>query len=208
MQKWTIRLLVISCFLFFYSCKSYKVDGISKVKTIDKIDNPYFSNLETDYIYKTHIEVYGNDLSGIFVTKKLNDSIHRMVFTTDFGNKLLDFEISETTFKINYVAEDLNRKLILNTLEKDFKLLLKQSFKIEEEFENQEYYIYKSNANKRFNYIYKSKVDNTFVKIIQTSRKKEKLMMNFDSKGGKIAENILILHSSIKLKIELNRIGD
>lgn len=176
------------------------------MKTIDKIDNPYFSNPEIDYIYKTHIEVYGNDLSGIFVAKKINDSVHRMVFTTDFGNKLLDFEISETSFKINYVVEDLDKKLILNTLEKDFKLLLKQSFKVDETFENDAFYIYKSNDKKRFNYIYISKVDDKFVKIIQASKNKKKLMLNFDSKEVELAENILILHHNIKLKITLNKL--
>ncbi|MEQ3661714.1 MAG: hypothetical protein ABNG96_03400 [Flavobacterium sp.] len=136
----------------------------------------------------------------------MNDTIHRVVFTTDFGNKLLDFEISETGFKVNYVVEGLDRKLILNTLEKDFKLLLKQSFKINEVFENNEYYIYKCNDEKRFNYVYKSKSDDKFVKIIQASKSKEKLTLKFDSYEGKIAENILILHHNIKLKITLNKL--
>lgn len=206
MQKWTIRLLLISFSVFLFSCKSYQVTGEKLEKSNHKtILNPYFSNENLDYVYKAQIEVYGNDLSGIFVTKKINDSIHRVVFTTDFGNKLIDFEISDASFKINYVVEDLDRKLILNTLEKDFKLLLKQSFKIDEMFENEEYFIYKSNEGKRYNYIYQSKVDDKFIKIIQTSKSKEKLMLNFDSKEGKIAENILILHHNIKLKITLNK---
>ncbi|WP_264558321.1 hypothetical protein [Flavobacterium sp. N2270] len=206
MQKWTIRLLLISISFFLFSCKTYQVSGEKlEISNSKVILNPYFSNENLDYVYKTHIEVYGNDLSGIFVTKKINDSIHRVVFTTDFGNKLLDFEISNNSFKVNYVVEDLDRKLILNTLEKDFKLLLKQSFVVDEMFENEEYYIYKSNAGKRFNYIYQSKTDDQFIKIIQTSKRKEKLRLNFDSKEGKIAENILILHQNIKLTISLNK---
>lgn len=206
MQKWTIRLLLISISFFLFSCKTYQISGEKlEISNSKVILNPYFSNENLDYVYKTHIEVYGNDLSGIFVTKKINDSIHRVVFTTDFGNKLLDFEISNNSFKVNYVVEDLDRKLILNTLEKDFKLLLKQSFVVDEMFENEEYYIYKSNEGKRFNYIYQSKADDQFIKIIQTSKRKEKLRLNFDSKEGKIAENILILHQNIKLTISLNK---
>lgn len=206
MQKWTIRLLLISISFFLFSCKTYQVSGEKlEISNSKVILNPYFSNENLDYVYKTHIEVYGNDLSGIFVAKKINDSIHRVVFTTDFGNKLLDFEISNNSFKVNYVVEDLDRKLILNTLEKDFKLLLKQSFVVDEMFENEEYYIYKSNSGKRFNYIYQSKTDDQFIKIIQTSKRKEKLRLNFDSKEGKIAENILILHQNIKLTISLNK---
>ena len=207
MQKWTIRLLIISFSVILSSCKTYNVEGKKLEKGSSKtILNPYFSNENEDYVYKTQIEVYNNNLSGIFVAKKMNDTIHRVVFTTDFGNKLLDFEISETGFKVNYVVEGLDRKLILNTLEKDFKLLLKQSFKINEVFENNEYYIYKCNDEKRFNYVYKSKSDDKFVKIIQASKSKEKLTLKFDSYEGKIAENILILHHNIKLKITLNKL--
>lgn len=206
MQKWTIRLLLISFSFFFFSCKTYQFAGEKLEKSNNKtILNPYFSNESLDYVYKAQIEVYGNDLSGIFVAKKVNDSIHRVVFTTDFGNKLLDFEISDTSFKVIYVVEDLDRKLFLNTLEKDFKLLLKSSFTVDEVFENDEYYIYKSNEGKRYNYIYQSKVDSKFIKIIQTSKSKEKLTLNFDSKDGKIAENILILHQNIKLTISLSK---
>ncbi len=207
MQKWTIRLLLISIYFFFSSCKTYQVTGEKLEKSTSKtILNPYFLNENLDYVYKTQIEVYGNDLSGIFVAKKINDSIHRVVLTTDFGNKLLDFEISEKSFKVNYVVEDLDRKLILNILEKDFKLLLKQSFTVDEVFENDVYYIYKSNEGKRYNYIYQSKADSKINSIVQTSKSKEKLILNFDSKEGEIAEKILILHQNIKLKISLNKI--
>ena len=113
MQKLTTRFLVTSLLLVvLISCKSYHVEGATKVaSTTTNFQNLYFSNSETDYVYKAHIEVYGNDLSGIFVVKKVNDSVHRVVLTTDFGNKLLDFELSENDFKVNYIVDDLNKKI-------------------------------------------------------------------------------------------------
>ena len=67
-----IRFLAISCIcVFFYSCKAYQIPGIIKNENVETtINNYYFSNLDTDYVYKAHIEVYGNDLSGIVVVKK------------------------------------------------------------------------------------------------------------------------------------------
>ena len=50
------------------------------------------------------MEVYGNDISGILIIKKISETTHRVVLTSDFGNKMIDFEISENDFKLNYVC--------------------------------------------------------------------------------------------------------
>lgn len=210
MQKLTTRFLVTSLLLIvLISCKSYQIEGATKVANdTTNFQNLYFSNSETDYVYKAHIEVYGNDLSGIFVVKKVNDSMHRVVLTTDFGNKLLDFELSENDFKVNYIVDDLNKKIVINTLKKDFILLLKTNHKVDEVFENEVNIILKSIDGNRINYLYKSKKDNSFSKLINTSKTKEKVTFSFLPKNTTFAESILIQHYNIKLKIELNQISN
>lgn len=210
MQKLMTRFLLTSLLLcFLVSCKSYKIEGAKKVESNQtNYKNEYFSNPEIDYVYKAHIEVYGNDLSGIFVVKKVNDSIHRVVLTTDFGNKLLDFELSENKFKVNYIVDDLNKKIVINTLKKDFELLLKTNHKVEEVLENEDNVIFKSKTGKRTNYLYKSKKENNLVKIVNTSKSKEKVSFSFMPKNTTFAEYILIEHNNIKLKIELNQISN
>jgi len=210
MQKWMIRFLLISFFsVLLFSCKSYEIaNAVKKEASVKELKNLYFANPETDYVYKAHIEVYGNKLSGIFIAKRMNDSIHRVVFTTDFGNTLLDFELSETDFKVNYILDDLNRKIIVNTLRDDFRLLLKVDYEIEETLEDEEFLIYKSEDKKRFNYFLVSKKDNKLVKLINASKRKEKVIFKFASKNSTFAENITIQHKNIKLKIELNQISN
>ncbi|MEO8515615.1 MAG: hypothetical protein ABI426_02670 [Flavobacterium sp.] len=208
MQKSTIRFSLISILsLLLFSCKSYQItDAVKKENTITVFKNPYFSNPETDYVYKANIEIYGNKLGGIFIAKKINDSIHRVVFTTEFGNKLLDFELSEHNFKVNYILDDLNRKIIINTLRDDFKLLLKANHTVSEVFENERFVIYKSIDNKRFNYFFEDKKKNKLIKLVNTSKTKEKVTFEFSSENSIFAENIKISHQNIKLKIELNQI--
>ncbi len=91
-----MRFLVISSlFVFFISCKTYEIPNTTKIESNQKnFQNLYFSDSEKDYVYKASIEVYGKQLGGIFVAKKINDTLHRAVLTTDFGNTLLDFEVS------------------------------------------------------------------------------------------------------------------
>ena len=123
MQKSTIPFFLINCFLaiVLVSCGS-----VTKNYTPKKLDKtaytvPYFAEPKTDYVYKTNITVYGHELSGIFIAKKINDTTHRVVFTTEFGNKLFDFEISEKTFKVNSIVSELDKKILINTLKELMK---------------------------------------------------------------------------------------
>ncbi|UWY29315.1 hypothetical protein N4T20_05120 [Flavobacterium sp. TR2] len=206
MQKSTIQFLLINCFLaiVLISCGS-----VTKNYTPKKLDRTsytvqYFTDSKTDYVYKTNISVYGNELSGIFIAKKINDTTHRIVFTTEFGNKLMDFEISETDFKVNSIVSELDRKILINTLKEDFRLLLKREYLIQEQFENASADIYKSADGKRDNYIFISKKDQKLEKIVHSSKTKEKFTLLFNSENNIFAEKIQIIHQNIKLKIELN----
>ncbi|GAA4775376.1 MULTISPECIES: hypothetical protein [Flavobacterium] len=203
-----IRLLLISALLFqLVSCKPYQVqNSVVKQTSIKEFKNPYFDNPEIDYVYKAQIEVYGNKLGGIFVAKKISDSVHRVVFTTEFGNKLMDFELSDNEFKVNYIIEQLDKKIILNTLKEDFRLLLKVHHQINQSFENDLFNVYKSNNDKRFIYFFINRNDNKLIKLISASKYKEKVVFEFESKNTTFAEMIRINHKNIKLKIELNQI--
>lgn len=206
MQKSTIQFLLINCFLaiVLVSCGS-----VTKNYTPKKLDKttyevPYFSEPKTDYVYKTNITVYGHDLSGIFIAKKINDTTHRIVFTTEFGNKLLDFEISEKTFKVNSIVSELDRKILINTLKEDFRLLLKKEYLLQEQFENEFDNIYKSANGKRDNYLFVSKKDQKLEKVVHSSKTKEKITITFTLENDTFAKKVVILHQNIKLKIELN----
>ncbi|MEG0848300.1 MAG: hypothetical protein RSD71_00890 [Flavobacterium sp.] len=206
MQKSTIQFLLINCLLaiVLVSCGSVTKNYTPKKLDKTSYEVPYFSDSKTDYVYKTNISVYGNELSGIFIAKKINDTTHRIVFTTEFGNKLMDFEISETDFKVNSIVSELDRKILINTLKEDFRLLLKKQYLIQEQFENESNNIYKSADGKRDNYIFVSKKDQKLQKIVHASKTKEKFTLYFNSENNIFAENIQIIHQNIKLKIELN----
>ena len=206
MQKSTIQFLIINCFLalFIISCGSVTKNYTPKKRDKTSYQAPYFSDSKKDYVYKANITVYGNELSGIFIAKKINDTTHRIVFTTEFGNKLMDFEISDTSFKVNSIVSELDRKILINTLKEDFRLLLRKEYLLQEQFENDDYNIYKSEDGKRDNYLFLSKKDQKLEKVIHSSPTKEKFTVLFSSENNIFAENIQIIHQNIKLKIELH----
>jgi hypothetical protein len=202
-----IRYLLISAFFcLFISCKSYQVkDAIFVDNSLQFVQNQYFSDASLDYVYKTHIEIYGNKMGGIFIAKRINDTIHRMVLTTDFGNKLLDCEVSENSFKVNFIIDNLDKKIIINTLRDDFRTLLQVNSKVFKTYKRNKEVIYQTETN---TYYYIDEISNNLTKIIKTNKRKEKVVFTFDSKKTTFAENINIQHNNIKLKIDFNQINN
>ena len=192
--------------LVLSSCSPNKVVQDYKTMALEKttFEVPYFSNPAIDYVYKANITVYGKELTGIFIAKKINDNTHRVVFTTEFGNKLFDFEISETDFKVNFILEELDRKMVVNTLVADFRLLLRNHYTISEQFENAENTVFMALDKDKMNYLFVSKSTKKLSKIIHSSKRKEIINLLYSSENNIFAEKIVIQHQNIKLKIELN----
>lgn len=192
--------------LVLFSCSTNKtIQDYGAVPVTQKsFDVPYFSNPAMDYVYKANITVYGKELSGIFIAKKINDTTHRIVFTTEFGNKLLDFEISENDFKVNFILEEMDRKILVNTLVSDFRLLLRSKYDISKQFEDKENVVYMAWDKKKMNYLFVTKAINKLSKIVHASKRKDIINLFFTSKNDIFAERIIIAHQNIQLKIELN----
>lgn len=203
MSKSTTLFLIISFIL--NSCAPNQVlKGYFPTITSPKSYKiPYFSNADLDYVYKTNISFYGKELSGILIAKKINENTHRIVFTTEFGNKLFDFEISEDAFKINSIVSELNRNVLINTLKADFRMLLRKQYAINGAFENAEITVYKSEVGKDIYYIFTSKTQNKLLKIVEASKRKEKINLSFIAENDIFARNIIVQHANINLRIEL-----
>ncbi|PZX91991.1 hypothetical protein DOS84_18010 [Flavobacterium aquariorum] len=204
-MKLLLRISIILV-LVLSSCSTNKVVQDYKSAPLEKtsLEVPYFANPTMDYVYKANITVYGNELTGIFIAKKINDTLHRVVFTTEFGNKLMDFEISETDFKVNFIQEELDRKIVINTLTNDFRLLLRKHYAISEQYENNESKVYMALDKDRMNFLFVSKSTNKLSKIVHASKRKEIINLFYTSEKDTFAEKIVIQHQNIKLKIELN----
>lgn len=188
----------------FSSCSLQTTEGLRLIEPlISEVENPYFSDPEKDYVYKAKIEVYGRNLGGILIIKKVGPEAHRVVFTTEFGSKLLDFQYEGDTFTKNFIVSELDKKMIVRTLERDFKLLVTDRANVMEAYTSERQSVYKTLAGKRFNYYFFSKETRRLEKIVNSSKIKEKITILFETSEKDIAQHIKIEHSDIKLKIEL-----
>lgn len=112
-------LIVTSC-----SIKEYKPISESEKR---KITEPYiFSNNFEKILYRTSINIYGKNISGISLIKK-TDSSTRVVSMSELGIKYFDIEFpfnKQIPAIVHYIMEPMNKKLLINMIIRDFKLLL------------------------------------------------------------------------------------
>lgn len=200
-------LLKISSFIIlFVSCKAYVPPGaVLTENKRETLENNYFSDKEKDYIYRANIEAYGNTFGGLFIVKKTGEDIHRVVLTTDFGFKMLDVEVSQNSFEIHFIIEQLNRKAFRKILEEDFKVLLKPEFQVYETYNDGRSDIFKSKFENKKVFICQNFENNTIEEIKLISNSKVRVSFNFTSENNTFADSITIKHNDLDLKINLTQ---
>ncbi len=199
-------LLISLSFLLFASCALQITEGwVAIESTRDFFKNNYFSDTNEDYIYKSKIEVYGHNFGGILIIKKTGIQEHRVVFTTEFGNKLFDFLYKGESFTKIFIIDELDKKIIVKTLQRDFKLLISEKSKVLEQYTFQDKDIFKTSDEKRTNFYFINKKTHTLDKIVNTTNSSEKVEILFTNNNVQIANNILINHKNIRLTIELEK---
>lgn len=202
-----MRYLPISIlFLLISSCSLQTTkDLVVKEISQNEIENLYFSDQEKDYVYKAKINVYGKNFGGILIIKKIGINSHRVVFTTEFGNKLFDFLYDNEVIIKNFVIEELDKKFIVNTLQEDFKLLISEKNKVVKQFDSENEVVFKTNDENRYNFYFINKNSHTLDKIVSASKSKEKVAILFSNIEVQMVNSILINHKNIKLNIALER---
>lgn len=201
-----MRFLLISCVCcLFMACRSYpeKQNFTEATSQEQTIENPYFSDPSKDYVYKASIDVYGNNFGGLLIVKKMGEATYRIAFTTEMGNKLFDFSLENEALKVNYCMDALNRKLLLNVLEKDFTTLISQNLNVKHAYINAESRIFESELyDKKHFYFLSSQLD----KIVRVTNGKEKVVFEFNNVVDNMARQIAITHNNIDLNIHLKTI--
>src|SRR5438105_95390 len=83
-----------------------------------------FGDNFNSFLFKTNITVYGKDFSGLLVTKQMSPQDYRVIFTTELGMKLFDFEFKDTSFTLHFCVPQFNKPKLLKTIQQDIQILL------------------------------------------------------------------------------------
>ena len=77
-------------------------------------------------VYKTHIQYKEKDMSGLLLIRQGQDSTFRIAFVTEVGMKIFEFKFyprKKHNFEMISILSWLDRKIIINTLRRDFESL-------------------------------------------------------------------------------------
>lgn len=118
-------LLLSSFFLFsfFVSCQ------ISKFKQPKQCNRVVITNSAFEPVlnknkatkYKGSIDVLKNHLTGIIIVKQTDSASTHIIFVTEIGMKMFDFEWKNNEMKAAYVFEPLNKPTLIKALLSNFK---------------------------------------------------------------------------------------
>ena len=130
MRPFQKRYLILSSFcfcLFLFSCKiaKYQSKGpaVSEKLTYEKllpVANPYGKSSK----YKATIDVLNKHFSGIVIVKKTDSVSTHVVFITELGMKMFDFEKKDADINAVFVFEPLNKPKLVSVLKNNFKNML------------------------------------------------------------------------------------
>ncbi|MGQ0829943.1 MAG: hypothetical protein ACT4ON_16270 [Bacteroidota bacterium] len=169
---------------------------------------PIFGDNFNSFLFKTNIRVYGKDFSGLLVTKQLQPKNYRVIFTTELGMKIFDFEFKDTLFTLHYCVPQFNKPKLLDVIRQDIEILLMNELenkKYVQYIDKQKTYnVFRIDYDKRSNYYFSEISSNNIVKIEHSKKRTIKTIFTLNDHKDGFPTNIIIQHYNLKLKIELN----
>ena len=194
--------------LILTGCKLGHYGRLKEAAQSESSFTPIFGNNFNSFLYKTNIRVYGKDFSGLLVTKQMQPRDYRVIFTTELGMKLFDFEFKDTSFTLHYCVPQFNRPALLKTIQKDIELLLMNNLEEKRVTDYTDkkglYDIQEIQFDHHFNYYYREKSSQHIVKIEHSKKRTIKTIFTLKDYNTDLPGNIMIKHYNIKLRIELN----
>lgn len=160
MHRLLLKNLLLNSLLFLLlvSCSpthGYKLGG-KEIVTSSKVRS--IINTDSSVLYKAKITLYNNYFTGLILLKQTDATTSHLVFVTELGMKMFDFQIQDNELKLIYVFEPLNKPEVLNLLKNDLKLIFLQHLLNKEAF-----FYEKKDENTRIYKIYDGKLKNYYL---------------------------------------------
>ena len=73
--------------------------------------------------YNTSIDVLKNHLTGLLIVKQTDSITKHLVFVTELGMKMFDFEVKNNLINTAYIFEPLNKPKMVDALKRNFSYM-------------------------------------------------------------------------------------
>ena len=158
--------------------------------------------------YRASVMAAGRYISGLLLIKKMPDSSHRFVFTNEAGVKFFDFEFSGNRFTVHQVIRQLDKKAVVNTLRKDFEMLLMVPVMAGDvkQFQRGHVIFHGFRKNKEINYFVTDWDCTALLAIEKASDRKKKVVVQLFNRQDNVPDSVSIQHFLINMQINLKKL--
>lgn len=158
--------------------------------------------------YHASVDVVGHHISGLLLIKNMPDSSQRVVFTNEAGITYFDFGFSKNgQFQVFSIIKQLDRGPVIQTLQKDFRLILGLPFR------NADYQVqmrddevfYGVRQKKETSYFITTKDCASLRRLELGSDRKRKVTVYITGNGYPRPDKIELVHNTFNMQIKLTR---
>lgn len=112
--------------LFLGSCRISKYNHLKQCNTTAIKAEHVAPVLKSTHSvkFKASIDVLKNHFSGLVIVKQTDSTTQHIVFITELGLKMFDFEIKGSSINTVYVFEPMNKPDLIASLKRNFKNML------------------------------------------------------------------------------------
>jgi len=199
-------LFSISAFVFSACASYYKNLKPTEVET-SCVDSLRPKGIASAW-FSAGVDVMGKHISGLLLVKEMPDQSIRIVFTNEVGVTFFDFEFSrDGKFEVKKIINQLNKRVVIETLRKDFYLLSGLPFqqKLKSWRHNDKLYFGVEDKSERFYFITASTCT-TLEGFEVGSERKKMVSITFEGEDARYPESILITHFTFEMTLTLKRI--
>src|SRR5688500_7527255 len=130
MNKSLMRYLLFSVSIIFCCSCASDYRYMKAIETNTACSSKLAPKLFTTSWYHASVDVVVRHIIGLLLIKNMPDSSYRVVFTNEAGVTFFDFGFAgKETFKVYNIISQLNKKPVVQTLRKDFELILGLPFR-------------------------------------------------------------------------------
>jgi hypothetical protein len=157
--------------------------------------------------YHASVDVVGNHISGLLLIKNMPDSSKRVVFTSEAGVTFFDFGFSDGKFQVYNIIKQLNRKPVIQTLRKDFELILGLPFQADnfQRWTTEGEVFYGVKKKKETAYFITTKDCASLRRLELGSSRKRKVTILVAGQTYPSPDQIELTHHTFNMKIRLTR---
>lgn len=212
-QKRYLLLSSIFICLLFVSCSisKFKHPKESNRVVVSKQAFPPVLNEFKATKFKASIDVLKNHLSGILIVKQTDSLSTHIIFVTEIGMKMFDFEWKNNEMKAVFVFEALNKATLINALLCNFKsIFLLDVYNTHAALcSSKKFKSYYQLEGCKYKYIVADSISGlTSQNIFNKNRKSCFINYTFVSENKSYSQIKCIQFGFIKIKTELNKIDE